>query len=221
MLAEAAELAPLGPVGWIATAAILAAELFLAFGAKSDYELFAAHSFLGYGRGLGSSEPAKKFPWMGELGWSMLKDPQKAQQALIRLVSGFSVWIDYYPYAPERNEKFWWQIKPSYIPDGARFEVEVDFKMPQSAESADSRMSTRKGTIWPDGAGELVMTDGLDASSCHSGVFRKKTWVIIAVKILPLFMVGLIGRCASDCVTTKRTLSQWPDGWRIRLAPAR
>ena len=173
-LLEIGELAWLGPVGWIAAALMLLGEIFLAYGKKSDFELYAAHCFLGEDAGMGGLSPTK-YPWMGEMGWSQLKGPLDGRIALLRLVSGFSVWIGWYPL---QEEGPWWQIKANFIPAGAYFEVEVDFWNFHD----ESAKVTQKAKIWPSGNGKLQMDDatGCAVKSRHYG-----DGTVIAVKIVP------------------------------------
>ena len=167
------ELAWLGPVGWVAAGLMILGEIILAYGKETDFELYAEHCFLGIRDGMDGK--ATGFPWMGEIEWSELKDPVKARLALLRLMSGFSVWIGWYPL---QREGPWWQIKTNFIPPGAYFEVEVDFWN----IGKESGKVTQKAKIFPRGSGKLLMDD---ATGCAIQVERHPDATVIAVKITP------------------------------------
>jgi hypothetical protein len=176
-LMELGALSWLGPVGWVAAGVMILGEIFLAYGKKTDFELYAAHCFLGEDAGMGGEEPAK-YPWMGSLSWGELKEPVPGRLALLRLVSGFSVWIGWYPLSP--GEGPWWQIKANYIPAGAYFEVEVDF---WKWDEPETKKMTRKAKIFPGDGGELRMDDGND-TGCAVHAKRYPDGTIISVKIV-------------------------------------
>jgi len=167
----------LGPVGWIAAGVMILGEIFLAYGKKTDYELFAAHCFLGKEAGGGGKDPTK-YPWMGKIGWQRLQEPVAGRGALLRLVSGFSVWIGWHPLSP--SEGPWWQIKANYIPTGAYFEVEADF---WKWDDPETRKMTRKAKIFTEDGGKLVMEDKND-TDCDVRVRRYSDGTIVKVKIV-------------------------------------
>jgi hypothetical protein len=166
------ELAWVGPVGWIAAGLMLLGEIFLAYGKQTDFELYAAHCFLGRKAGKDGDEPTN-LPWMGDISWKQLAEPRYGRLALLGLLSGFSVWIGWYPL---QDEGPWWQIKAHYIPDGSYFEVEVDFwNLPLTPSKV-----TQTAVIFPDG--KLVMDD---STGCAVKVYHYDESTVFAVKITP------------------------------------
>jgi hypothetical protein len=151
---------------------MLLGEIFVAYGKQTDFELYAAHCFLGRRAGQDGDEPTN-LPWMGDISWKQLAEPRYGRLALLGLLSGFSVWIGWYPL---QYEGPWWQIKAHYIPDGAYFEVEADFwNLPLTPSKV-----TQTAVIFPDG--KLVMDD---STGCDVKVHHYDESTVFAVKITP------------------------------------
>ena len=74
------EMAWLGPVGWIAAGLMFLGEIYLAYGKKTDYQLFAARCFLGKEAGYGGEEKPN-LVWMGDMSWEQLAEPRSAAWA--------------------------------------------------------------------------------------------------------------------------------------------
>ena len=140
-----AELLAAGPMGWVAAALIIVGTLLGIFSSeRNDLQLFTTFTFLG--KQFGEESEQKRPPWMGKLEWKDLKEPRKARVALLRLISSFTTRTGL--YASQRTS---WSatgvggiIFPTYIPDGAYFEVEVDW-----AVRGQVPMPAYFARIWP------------------------------------------------------------------------
>jgi hypothetical protein len=196
IIGVAGEMAWLGPVGWIAAGLMLIGEIYLAYGSKTDYELFAEYCFLGTQAGAGGEEGGEEKSnkvWMEDMSWAQLAEPKYGRLALLRLASTFSVWIGYHPLAP--GEGPWWQIKAKFVPAGAYFEVEEDFwdvRFKGSGLAVDRPRVTQKAKIWADGKlqmGPPPRPDGKpqqgDATNCDVRVKHYTNGTVFNVKIVP------------------------------------
>jgi hypothetical protein len=122
----------------------------VAWCSKNDLELFASHCFLGKDYGSGNWIKKTSKNWMTTKPWPWLryakprKNPKEApdrferqQVALLRMISGFSVWTGFTQEAPGCS------IYPANVPPNASFFVIVEIR-------AGKKVETYAARIWPN-----------------------------------------------------------------------
>jgi hypothetical protein len=135
-----------GPVGWIAAALMIIGGMVMAWCSNNMLQAYAMHCFLG--KNYGQGETKTDLAFMGSLTWAALEQDSKEatrferqRMALLRMLCGFSTWIglvgNNYLYGP--------RIFPSYVPEGAYFDVEIDYLQ----EGKKQPVKTYKVAIWP------------------------------------------------------------------------
>lgn len=136
-----------GPLAVIAFVVILIAMVArLIFREKTPLQLFACYCFLGRHYGIDDGDGKKKQAWIGGERASHLASFRTARIALLRLLTGFSttigtnaVWDDPSPTHPYSEGHKWnggygGSIYPTYVPDGAYFDVLLEYA-PRGASS--------------------------------------------------------------------------------------
>ncbi len=215
LLTGAAAASWTGPVGWIAAGLMLIGTVVIAVWSKNDMEQFAQHCFLGTAYGVGDWDKDTGETWMVGLPWPALRYAragvesrdrwQRQRIALLRLISGFKVWIG--PADPWGQDRVRFDgvggiVHPTYLTDAACFHVRITIK----SKGQSSPQSSYEARVWPRNRPEFFWVgqqrqDRVSQSS--SPVLSSSMYVRTIFELMSMtmtFMSGLISTVAVDTI---------------------